>query len=135
MNEKSNAHFIEEVTITRKITSEDVMKFAALSGDTNPLHINEQFAKNTRFKQRVVHGAFLASLFSQVVGIHLGTPNVLYISQTCNFRLPVFIDETIQVHFKLKHYSNSTKIATYVTEIIKEGQICVNGEAKVSELT
>lgn len=124
----------KHVSVRKTITNEDVEKFAALSGDRNALHLNEEFAGKTRFGKRVVHGMLLASFFSQIVGMHIGTQKVLYLSQTLNFKEPVYIGETVQVEFELKHFSEAAQIATFKTTIKKEstGTICVDGEAKVA---
>lgn len=84
-------------TYGKTITEADVVLFAGISGDDNPIHIDEEYASGTRFKGRVVHGMFLAGLISCVVGTRLPGPGAIYMGQTLKFRSPVRIGETVRV--------------------------------------
>ena len=72
-------------TIRKTVENEDVLGFAELSGDHNPIHLSEHFARKTRFGGRIVHGLYTASLISGVIGMRLPGPGAVYISQTLNF--------------------------------------------------
>ncbi len=72
-------------TISKTVENEDVIGFAELSGDHNPIHLSEHFARKTRFGGRIVHGLYMASLISGVIGMRLPGPGAVYISQTLNF--------------------------------------------------
>src|ERR1700679_3409913 len=85
----------DEVTFAKTITEADIVLFAGVSGDTYPLHVDAEYAKTTRFGQRVAHGMLSASLLSTVNGLLLGTPGGLYVEQTLAFRRPVFIGDTL----------------------------------------
>ena len=84
-------------TATKTVLNEDVIGFAELSGDHNPIHLSEHFARKTRFGERIVHGLYTASLISAVLGTRLPGPGAIYISQTLNFRAPVKIGDTVEV--------------------------------------
>ena len=106
--------------------------FAELSGDYNPLHMNDIYAKSTKFKQRVCHGLLLTSFFSQLIGMFLPGKNSLYLSQTVKFVSPCFINDEIIVEGKVIDKSSSTKIITLKTTITNTtGNRLIDGQAKV----
>ena len=84
-------------TYGKTITEADVVLFAGISGDDNPIHIDEEYARDTIFKGRVVHGMFLAGLISCVVGTRLPGPGAIYMGQTLKFLAPVRIGDTVRV--------------------------------------
>ena len=114
------------------ITDLMVEKFSNLSGDLNPLHMDNKFAESSSFNKRIVHGMLLASFFSQLVGMKLPGKNALYFSQTLNFRSPCYIDDTIEIVGKVTEKSDSTKIITVSTSIFNESKTClIDGIAKI----
>lgn len=138
MIEKCEEHNINDIQIgqSKKFTiviSESMIdKFAELSGDYNPLHMDENYAQTTKFTHRICHGMLLSSLFSKLVGMHIPGKNALYFSQSLKFLLPCFIDEKITVEGKVLNKSTSTGIITIKTTIKNESEkILVDGEAKV----
>ena len=80
---------------SKAVTDEDVELFAKVSGDFNPIHMDEEFAKTQMFGKRVVHGAFSSALISAVLGAHLFGPGALYASQKVVFKKPVYIGDTV----------------------------------------
>lgn len=84
-------------TLTKTIDSSDVVGFAEVTGDRNPIHLSEHFAAKTPFGTRIAHGLYTASLISAVLGTRLPGPGAVYISQTLNFRAPVKIGDTVEV--------------------------------------
>ncbi|MBV8472080.1 MAG: MaoC family dehydratase, partial [Hyphomicrobiales bacterium] len=84
-------------TLRKGVGIEDVIRFAELSGDHNPIHLSEHFARKTRFGERIVHGLYTASLISAVIGMRLPGPGAVYVSQTLNFRGPVKIGDVVEV--------------------------------------
>jgi len=80
-------------TLEKTVSSSDVVGFAQLTGDRNPIHLSEHFAARTSFGKRIAHGLYTASLISAVLGTRLPGPGAIYISQTLNFRAPVKIGE------------------------------------------
>jgi 3-hydroxybutyryl-CoA dehydratase len=84
-------------TLSKTIASSDVVGFAQLTGDRNPIHLSEHFAAKTQFGKRIAHGLYTAGLISAVLGTRLPGPGAVYISQTLNFRAPVKIGDRVAV--------------------------------------
>jgi 3-hydroxybutyryl-CoA dehydratase len=89
----------QHVTFTKTFTDDDVQRFIEITGDVNPLHVDEAFAKQTQFGQRVLHGMLTASILSTMVGMFLPGTGAVYRSQTIRFLRPVYIGETLTAHF------------------------------------
>ncbi len=119
-------------TVERTFLAEDVQKFAQLSGDFSPLHVDPEYARTTEFGGCVVHGMFLASLFSQLVGMYIPGKHALYLGQDLSFRRPVFIGETVRVSAKVTGKNEATRTLALATEIRNaEGNVVVSGSGKV----
>lgn len=84
-------------TFVKKVMASDVVGFAEVSGDRNPIHLSEHFAARTPFKSRIAHGLYTASLISAVLGTRLPGPGAIYLSQSLNFKAPVRIDDEVEV--------------------------------------
>src|SRR5919205_1038967 len=95
-----------KVIITETMANE----FAKLSGDYTPLHMDEQYGKNSTFKRKICHGLLLVSFFSRLIGMHLPGENALCISHTINYMFPGFIDDEITVEGLVINKSIATKI-------------------------
>jgi len=122
----------QKVEFTEVISESMIEEFAKLSGDYNPHHVDESYARKTRFKKRICHGMLLGSLFSRLIGMHLPGKHSLYFSQSLNFLYPAFIDDKVTVEGEVVKISRSTGIITLKTRITKENNIeLVTGEAKV----
>ena len=115
-----------------KITESLVKDFAKMSGDFSPIHMNENYAKGTFFKKRIVHGMLLSSLLSRIQGMYLPGKHALYFSQSLNFRNPCFIDDIVTVSGTVIAKSESTKILK-IESIIKnqDSKIIVSGIGRV----
>jgi 3-hydroxybutyryl-CoA dehydratase len=129
---------IEEMTIgqsasfTKTITETDVVLFGGISGDLNPAHFNEEYAKETMFKGRVVHGMLGASLISTVLGMHLPGPGTIYSKQNLIFLAPVHFNDTITATCTIKEMileKNRVILECKVTN--QEGKDVIVGEAVV----
>jgi len=138
MSEKPSEYSFDEIEIGmqksfRIFISEDRLNdFAKLSGDDNPLHMNEEYASSTSFKKRVCSGMFLSSFFSTLVGMYLPGKHALHISQSLNFVNPCFIGEMITVEGKVIDKSPATKIIKLETTITNEsGKRIIDGKAQV----
>ena len=109
-----------------------VESFAKVSGDLNPLHMNEEYAKNTKFGKRICHGMLLASFFSRLVGMYLPGVNALYFSQNLNFVNPCYVGDNVTIVGEVIDKSEATKIIKLKT-IVKDEQeeILVEGTAQV----
>jgi acyl dehydratase len=87
---------------TKTFTEADLQRFIEITGDMNPLHVDEEFAARTPFGRRVLHGMLTASIFSTMVGMLLPGTGAIYRSQTIKFLLPVYLDETVTAHFVVR---------------------------------
>ena len=138
MGEKPSEYSFVEIEIGMQkrfqvVISEGMLDdFAKLSGDDNPLHMNEEYASSTSFKKRVCSGMFLSSFFSRLVGMYLPGKHALHISQSLNFINPCFIGEMITVEGKVVDKSPATKIIKLETTITNEsGKRIIDGKAQV----
>ena len=91
----------QKASLTKTITEEDLSHFIAITGDTNPIHVDDSFASQTFFGQRIAHGMLSASLFSTLVGLHIPGIGAIYKSQTLEFLRPVFIGDTLCAWFEI----------------------------------
>lgn len=118
----------------RTIASEDVMAFASLSGDMNPLHVDEEFGRQSKFSRNVVHGMLAGSLFSTLVGMYCPGEKSLYLSQTLQFRMPLFYGDTIEVIGVITHKYDAIKVVKMKTTIVRGSDVIISGEATVQML-
>ncbi|MGI6782222.1 MAG: MaoC family dehydratase [Acholeplasmataceae bacterium] len=94
-------HIGDTSSYTKTFTERDVVEFAKISGDCNPLHLDEDYAKSTRFGSRIVHGALISSLFSTVLGEQLPGNGSIYFRQDSKFVAPVYLNDTITATVKV----------------------------------
>ncbi len=121
-------------SFSRTISTEDVESFAKLSGDYNPLHIDDAYAKTTKFGKRVVHGMLLGALCSQLVGMHLPGKRCLYLQQTLSFKKPVFVGDMVSVQGVVEAKSPATKVLDIAISIMRDTEEVASGLAKVQVL-
>jgi 3-hydroxybutyryl-CoA dehydratase len=127
-----NIQIGETFSIERTVTDELVRRFAELSGDYNPIHLDEEFAKNTRFGRRIAHGMLSGAFISAVLGFEFRERKIVYLSQTMKFRAPVFIGDTVTVKATVTKIREDKQIVTLETLCIDQDQeILVEGEAAV----
>ena len=122
----------DTASITKTITDEDIRRFADASGDHNPLHLDEEFAKTTRFGRRIAHGMLSASLISAVIAGDLPGEGSIYLAQTLQFVAPVFPDDTVTARVTVVSQREDkpiVKLATVCTN--QHGEVVVKGEATV----
>ncbi len=118
-------------TLSKTVASSDVVGFAVLSGDRNPIHLSEHFAAKTPFRTRIAHGLYTASLISAVLGTRLPGPGAIYISQTLNFRAPVHIGDTIEVKVTVAELIPKKFRARLTCSCTVDGEVVLDGEAWV----
>jgi len=119
-------------SFTKQITNKDVLLFAEVSGDDNPVHVNEEFAQTTMFKGRIVHGALVASLFSKVLGTQLPGMGTIYLGQESRFMKPVRIDETITATVTIiEIIAEKNRVILETIARNSAGEIVVSGKATV----
>ena len=115
-----------------KINKSTINQFAEISGDFNPLHMNEQYSKKSKFGRRICHGMLLSSFFSKLIGMYLPGKNALYFSQNLNFMEPCFMDDKIFVRGEVVDKSESTRMIKIKTTIKNEEEkILIEGIAQV----
>lgn len=115
----------------KTITEADVLLFAAISTDTNPVHLNAEAAAASVFKHRVAHGMLSAGLISAVLGTLLPGPGSIYLSQTLQFRGPVAIGDTVTATVEVTALDAEKKRATLRTLCAVGGKTVIEGEAVV----
>ncbi len=92
----------QHVSLSKTFNEDDMRRFIEITGDVNPLHVDEEFAAKTKFGRRVVQGMLTASIFSTMVGMLLPGTGAIYRSQTLRFLLPVYLGETVTAHFVVR---------------------------------
>ena len=119
-------------TKTRNISDELVRAFSELTGDFNPIHLDEEFASNTRFGQRIAHGMLSGAFISAVLGFEFRERKIVYLSQTMKFVAPVYIGDTITTSAKVKNIREEKGIVTLETTCTKQdGTVTLIGQAMV----
>jgi 3-hydroxybutyryl-CoA dehydratase len=117
--------------LRKTIDASDVVGFAEVTGDRNPIHLSEHFAAKTPFGTRIAHGLYTASLISAVFGTRLPGPGAVYISQTLNFRAPVKIGDTVAVKVAVAELMPEKSRARLACTCSVDGEIVLDGEAWV----
>lgn len=119
-------------TLMKTVMDTDVVGFAQLSGDDNPIHLCEDWAAGTRFGQRIAHGLYTASLISAVLGTRLPGPGAVYRSQTLNFHAPVRIGDVVIVSVEVVELTPDGRKVRLHCEATVDGKTVLDGEAIVS---
>ena len=116
----------------RHISADEVQRFAEIVGDLNPIHLDSEYAANSFFKKRIVHGAFLAGLISKVLGMDFPGQGTVYISQNSIFKRPVYVDTTVSVEVKVTQVIEAKRRLVLDTNVFNSnGEVCVAGSATV----
>ncbi len=116
---------------SKTVKSSDVVGFAEITGDRNPIHLSEHFAAKTPFKGRIAHGLYTASLISAVIGTQLPGPGAIYLSQTLRFLAPVKIGDTIDAIVEVAELSEKGQRATLSCKCSVGSTVVLEGEAVV----
>ena len=130
--------FFEDLAVGQKasfgktITEADIVLFAAVTGDTNPMHLNAEYAAGTIFKERIAHGMLAAGLITKVLGTQLPGPGTIYLSQTLKFRAPVRIGQTVTATVEVAALHPDRHRATLRTVCTVRGEPVLDGEALVT---
>ncbi len=115
---------------SRLVTDELVRAFAEVSGDYNPIHLDDEFAKTTRFGRRIAHGMLSGAFISAVLGYELTERKIIYLSQTMKFTAPVYIGDTVTTTSTVKEMREDKGIVTMETICTnQDGDTLVTGEA------
>ncbi|BAU29261.1 3-hydroxybutyryl-CoA dehydratase [Aneurinibacillus soli] len=135
--EKSYAdiHVGDKAELVRTIEDQDIVAFAELTGDVNPIHLDDEFAKTTFFKGRIAHGMLTASYISTILGTQLPGTNTIYLSQNLKFKAPVKIGDTITVVAEVLEKRDDKKLIKLQTNVLNSnGKVVVEGEAMVMKM-
>lgn len=108
----------------------EIQKFIELTDDNNPVHVDDEFAKGTMFKKRIVHGMLTASLISNILGTKLPGTGAIYMSQSVRFRAPVFIGDNVRVEAKITELNEKRRIITLSCTCHVGDKLVLDGEAK-----
>lgn len=122
----------QKASFGKTITESDIVLFAAVTGDTNPMHLNAEYAKDTIFGERIAHGMLAAGLITKVLGTQLPGPGTIYLSQSLKFRAPVRIGQTVTATVEVVALHPERHRATLRTVCVVEGEPVLEGEAYVS---
>ncbi|REJ77682.1 MAG: enoyl-CoA hydratase [Acidobacteria bacterium] len=122
----------DSFSTVREVTDELVRGFAELSGDHNPLHLDDKFAADTRFGKRIAHGMLSGAFISAVLGYELDVRKIVYLGQTLNFRAPVFIGDTVTATATVGSIREDKPVVTLETVCKnQDGTVVVEGEAVI----
>jgi acyl dehydratase len=119
-------------SIKKTISDEDIRMFASISGDSNPVHLDDDYAANTRFGRRIAHGMLVASTISAVLGEHLPGHGSIYLGQSIKFLKPVYIGDEITTRVEVIQLREDKPIATLRTTCTnQQDEMVIDGEAVV----
>jgi 3-hydroxybutyryl-CoA dehydratase len=122
----------DSAELSKTVKDEHIRTFAEVTGDKNPLHLNDEFASKTIFKRRIAHGILTAGLISAVIGSRLPGNGTIYLSQTLNFLAPVYIGDEITAKVEVLQVLKEGKRLRLKTQVINQnGTVVVDGEALV----
>jgi 3-hydroxybutyryl-CoA dehydratase len=125
----------DKFSTAREVTDELIRKFAEVSGDFNPIHLDEEFAAETRFGRRIAHGMLSGAFISAVLGYEFKERKIVYLSQTLKFVAPVFIGDTVTATATVTHIREDKPIATLETVCTNQNaDTLVKGQAAVMVL-
>ena len=120
----------QTASCSKTFTETDFVMFAGISGDFNPIHIDSEYAKTTRFNQRIAHGLLTSSLLSQLLGVHLPGKGSVYLEQTIAFKHPVFIGDTVTATGTVTEWKEEKRILKLLTESHNQnGELILTGTA------
>ncbi|TAK22099.1 MAG: MaoC family dehydratase [Chloroflexota bacterium] len=122
----------ERARSRRSFTAGDVAAFAEVTGDRNPVHLDEEFAAHSGFGARIVHGMLTASLLSCLLGTELPGEGSIYLNQSLAFRAPIFLDEEVEASVEVTAVDVRRRRVTLATRVTKpDGTVAVSGEALI----
>ena len=118
-----------EADYQRTVTEADILAFANVSGDKNPVHLDAAYAAKTMFKERIAHGMLSASYISAVFGMEMPGPGAIYVSQTLNFRAPVKIGDVVTAKVKVVELLAPKRRVRFECQCTVAGKAVLEGEA------
>lgn len=121
----------QTASLSKLITSEDVVAFAALSMDNNPIHVDDEAGKASIFKQRIAHGYYVASFISAVIARDLPGPGSIYLGQELSFKRPVFLGDTVTAAVTVKELPKPGIVKLETVCRNQDGQVVIDGIATI----
>lgn len=137
MNQPTPPYYIDqmhpdmEASLTKQVTNQDIFAFSEVSGDKNPVHLDDNYAQNTRFKQRIAHGILSASFISAVFGMKMPGPGSIYLSQNLQFKAPVKIGDHVTAKVKVKTVDYTKARVVFETTCWVGNTLVISGEAEL----
>jgi 3-hydroxybutyryl-CoA dehydratase len=134
-NDGLTGYFLEDIFVgqtavyAKTVTEADVVLFAGISGATNPVHLNDEFASTTQFKGRIAHGILTASFISTVLGTRLPGPGCIYLSQNLKFKAPVRIGDTVSARVTVTEVVTEKRRVLVKTVVSVGETIVIDGDA------
>ena len=125
-------HIGDRAEFSKTFSEADIYLYAGISGDFNPAHINEAYARNTYFKTRIAHGMLSAGLISAVIGTQLPGPGSIYMQQTLSFLAPVHMGDTVTARVEVVEKMDKKKVRLKTICLNQDAIIVLEGEALVS---
>lgn len=121
----------QERRITKIVTEEDIDAFAKVSGDYNPIHIDDEYAAKSIFKKRIAHGMLSASYISAILGTDFPGIGTIYMGQTLCFLKPIYVGDTIEIVVRLKELGEKGRATLQTNVLNMDGDMIIEGEALV----
>jgi len=119
------------VSYSQTITDADVKSFAGISGDHNPIHVDEEYASKSRYKKRISHGLIPGSFFSALFGTKLPGPGCVYVQQTFNFKRPVYLGDTVTATATVTSIDPDKRRVFFDTICTVKNKTVINGVAEL----
>jgi 3-hydroxybutyryl-CoA dehydratase len=120
-----------EVSYTQTITDSNIKEFANVSGDKNPIHLSEEYAQNSRYKKRIAHGLMSASYFSALFGTKIPGEGCVYVSQSLQFKRPVYLGDTVIATVSVKNIDLDKSRVFFRTVCKVKNKVVIDGEAEL----
>ena len=135
--DKLHGYYFEDLEVgmhdvfAKTITDTDIVVFAGISGDTNPVHLNHEFASQTMFEGRIAHGMLSAGFISTVIGTKMPGPGCIYVAQTLKFKAPVRVGDTVAAHCTVTELMPEKKFIKLSTQCMVGDKVVIDGEATI----
>ena len=137
MNESIKEFDIHEIQVgmtessSHIVTNQDIISFAKISGDKNPVHLDEEFAATTQFKKRIAHGLMSSSYFSALFGTRLPGRGCVYVSQNLNFKRPVYINDEVIAKIEVIRIDKKKRRVFFDTICTVKDKVIIDGQAEL----
>jgi len=131
----TQSYFFEDLkpgqtaTFTKTVTEAEIIKFAEVSGDTNPVHLDAEYAAGTIFKQRIAHGMLSAGFISAVFGTLMPGPGAIYVAQNLKFKAPVKIGDVVTARVEVTGSAPEKKFVMFKTQCLVNDKVVIDGDA------